>query len=119
MTNYYEILEVSRDATLEEIRAAYRRLALRYHPDKNPGDQVAEKQFKRVAEAYQVLADTEKRQLYDLYGDAGLAGLDASAASRISSTLSGRSSRISSVTGAPKGPRISPNPAPICGSGWC
>jgi molecular chaperone DnaJ len=76
MTNYYEILEVSRDATLEEIRAAYRRLALRYHPDKNPGDQVAEKQFKRVSEAYQVLADTEKRQLYDLYGDAGLIGLD-------------------------------------------
>jgi molecular chaperone DnaJ len=76
MTNYYEILEVLRDATLQEIRAAYRRLALRYHPDKNPGDQVAEKQFKRVSEAYQVLADSEKRQLYDLYGDAGLAGLD-------------------------------------------
>jgi molecular chaperone DnaJ len=76
MTNYYEILEVAREATLEEIRAAYRRLALRYHPDKNPGDQVAEKQFKRVSEAYQVLADLEKRQLYDLYGDAGLAGLD-------------------------------------------
>jgi DnaJ-class molecular chaperone len=76
MTNFYEILEISRHATLEEIRAAYRRLALRYHPDKNPGDQVAEKQFKRVSEAYQVLADTEKRQLYDLYGDAGLAGLD-------------------------------------------
>jgi len=76
MTDYYEILEVSRDATQEEIRASYRRLALRYHPDKNPGDQVAEKQFKRVSEAYQVLADAEKRQLYDLYGDAGLAGLD-------------------------------------------
>ncbi len=76
MTNYYEILEVSREASLEEIRTAYRRLALKYHPDKNPGDHVAEEQFKEISEAYQVLADTEKRQLYDLYGDAGLVGLD-------------------------------------------
>jgi molecular chaperone DnaJ len=76
MTTYYEILEVSREANLEAIRTAYRRLALKYHPDKNPGDKVAEDQFKQISEAYQVLADTEKRQLYDLYGDAGLAGLD-------------------------------------------
>ena len=76
MTTYYEILEVSREATLEEIRTAYRRLALKYHPDKNPGDKEAEDRFKQISEAYQVLADTEKRQLYDLYGDAGLAGLD-------------------------------------------
>ena len=76
MPTYYEILEVSRESTLEEIRTAYRRLALKYHPDKNPGDKVAEDRFKEVAEAYQVLADLEKRQLYDLYGDAGLAGLD-------------------------------------------
>jgi molecular chaperone DnaJ len=76
MTTYYEILEVSREATLEEVRTAYRRLALKYHPDKNPGDRVAEEQFKEISEAYQVLADREKRQLYDLYGDAGLVGLD-------------------------------------------
>ena len=76
MPTYYEILEVLRESSLEEIRTAYRRLALRYHPDKNPGDQVAEERFKLVSEAYQVLADPEKRQLYDLYGDAGLAGLD-------------------------------------------
>jgi molecular chaperone DnaJ len=76
MPTYYEILEVSRESTLEEIRTAYRRLALKYHPDKNPGDQVAEDRFKVVSEAYQVLADPEKRQLYDLYGDAGLVGLD-------------------------------------------
>jgi molecular chaperone DnaJ len=76
MTNYYEILEVLREATHEEIKTAYRRLALQYHPDKNPGDQEAEEQFKRISEAYQVLADTEKRQLYDLYGEAGLVGLD-------------------------------------------
>ena len=78
MTTYYEILEISREAPLEEIRTAYRRLALKYHPDKNPGDKVAEDRFKQISEAYQVLADPEKRQLYDLYGDAGLAGLDIS-----------------------------------------
>lgn len=76
MTNYYEILEVLREATQDEIKTAYRRLALQYHPDKNPGDQEAEERFKQVSEAYRVLADSEKRQLYDLYGDAGLVGLD-------------------------------------------
>jgi molecular chaperone DnaJ len=76
MTNYYEILEVLREATQEEIKTAYRRLALLYHPDKNPGDREAEDKFKEISEAYRVLADTEKRQLYDLYGAAGLAGLD-------------------------------------------
>jgi len=76
MTNYYEILEVLREATQDEIKTAYRRLALQFHPDKNPDDKEAEEKFKRVSEAYRVLADSEKRQLYDLYGDAGLAGLD-------------------------------------------
>jgi molecular chaperone DnaJ len=76
MPTYYEILEVSRESILEEIRTAYRRLALKYHPDKNPGDKVAEDRFKQISEAYQVLADPGKRQLYDLYGAAGLAGLD-------------------------------------------
>jgi molecular chaperone DnaJ len=78
MTTYYEILEISREAPLEEIRTAYRRLALQYHPDKNPGDKGAEDRFRKISEAYQVLADPGKRQLYDLYGDAGLAGLDIS-----------------------------------------
>ena len=76
MPTYYEILEVSRESALGEIRAAYRQLALKYHPDKNPGDNEAEDRFKQISEAYQVLADPEKRQLYDLYGDAGLAGFD-------------------------------------------
>lgn len=76
MKDYYETLGVSRNASSEEIKSSYRRLALRYHPDKNPGDRVAEEQFKRVSEAYQVLSDGEKRQLYDLYGPAGLAGMD-------------------------------------------
>jgi len=76
MEDYYETLGISRNATLEEIKTAYRRLALKYHPDKNPGNKAAEEEFKRLSEAYQVLADTEKRQLYDLYGHAGLAGMD-------------------------------------------
>ena len=76
MAEYYEILGVSREAPLEEIKVSYRQLALKYHPDKNPGDKQAEEQFKLISEAYQVLSDTEKRQLYDLYGQAGLAGMD-------------------------------------------
>jgi molecular chaperone DnaJ len=76
MKDYYDILEVAREASLEQIKGTYRRLALRYHPDKNPGDSEAEEQFKLISEAYQVLSDTEKRQLYDLYGHAGLAGMD-------------------------------------------
>jgi molecular chaperone DnaJ len=76
MEDYYETLGISRNCTLEEIKTAYRRLALKYHPDKNPGNKAAEERFKKLSEAYQVLADTEKRQLYDLYGHAGLAGLD-------------------------------------------
>jgi molecular chaperone DnaJ len=77
MMDYYEILGLHRDATLEEVKASYRRLALRYHPDRNPGSKVAEEQFKRISEAYQVLSDSEKRHLYDLYGHAGLAGVEA------------------------------------------
>ncbi len=76
MTSYYEILEVSREASQEEIKTAYRRLALLFHPDKNPENQEAEEKFKQISEAYRILADSERRQLYDLYGDAGLAGLD-------------------------------------------
>ncbi len=76
MPEYYEILGVSRDASVEQIKGSYRQLALKHHPDKNPGDKQAEEQFKLISEAYQVLSDTEKRQLYDLYGHAGVAGMD-------------------------------------------
>jgi len=70
--DYYEILGVSRNATPEELKKAYRNLALKYHPDKNPGDKEAENKFKEAAEAYEVLANPEKRELYDRYGHAGL-----------------------------------------------
>jgi len=72
--DYYAILGVSRTATQEEIKKAYRRLAIKYHPDRNPGDKEAEEKFKEAAEAYEILGDPEKRAKYDRYGDAAFAG---------------------------------------------
>jgi molecular chaperone DnaJ len=73
--DYYETLGVGRDADDEEIRKAYRRLAMQYHPDRNVGDKEAEEKFKEAAEAYEVLRDAQKRQRYDRYGHAGLEGM--------------------------------------------
>jgi len=70
--DYYEILSVERTANDGEIKSAYRKLALRYHPDRNPGDHAAEEKFKECAEAYAVLADADKRAAYDRYGHAGV-----------------------------------------------
>lgn len=70
--DYYESLGVSRKASIEEIKKAYRQLALKYHPDKNPGDASAERLFKEVAEAFEVLSDPEKRAIFDRYGYQGL-----------------------------------------------
>jgi len=72
--DYYEILGVDRGATADEIKKAYRKLALQYHPDRNPGDASAEDKFKEATEAYEVLRDTEKRSLYDQYGHSGVTG---------------------------------------------
>jgi len=72
--DYYEVLAVSREATSEEVRRAYRREALKCHPDRNPGDAAAESKFKEVNEAYQILSDDNKRGLYDQFGHAGLDG---------------------------------------------
>jgi len=72
--DYYEVLGVSRDAGEEEMKKAYRKLAMKCHPDKNPGDKEAEDQFKEAAEAYEVLRNGEKRDIYDRYGHEGLAG---------------------------------------------
>ncbi len=70
--DYYEILEVTKSADKSSIKKAYRKMAMKYHPDKNPGDSEAEEKFKAVNEAYQVLSDDEKRAIYDRYGKAGL-----------------------------------------------
>jgi len=70
--DYYEVLEVARTATDQELKSAYRKLAMRYHPDKNPGDATAEEKFKEAAEAYAVLSDGEQRRRYDRFGHAGV-----------------------------------------------
>ncbi len=72
--DFYEILGVSKNATKEEIKKAYRQQALKYHPDKNPGDKKAEEMFKEAAEAYEVLSNDEKRSRYDRFGHAGMNG---------------------------------------------
>lgn len=75
--DYYEVLEVSKSCSGAELKKSYRKLAMKYHPDRNPGDKEAEDQFKIVNEAYQVLSDDEKRSIYDRYGKAGLEGQGA------------------------------------------
>ncbi len=72
--DYYEVLDVGKNATAEEIKKAYRKKALQYHPDKNPDNKEAEEKFKEAAEAYEVLSNLDKRQRYDQFGHAGLGG---------------------------------------------
>lgn len=77
MADYYDVLGVSKGATQEEVKKAYRKRALQFHPDRNPGDPEAEKKFKEISEAYEVLGDEQKRQMYDRYGKEAFAGAGA------------------------------------------
>ena len=72
--DYYEVLGVAKTATADEIKKAYRKKAIQYHPDRNPGDKEAEEKFKEAAEAYEVLSNADKRARYDQFGFAGVDG---------------------------------------------
>jgi molecular chaperone DnaJ len=75
--DYYEVLGVEKSAPIDDIKKAYRKLAIKYHPDKNPGNKESEEKFKEATEAYEILADAKKRQSYDQFGFAGVEGLNA------------------------------------------
>lgn len=86
--DYYEVLGVSRSANLDEIKSAYRKLAMQYHPDRNPGDKLSEEKFKEAAEAYEVLSDADKRAKYDRYGFDGVRGTQSNGFNDVSDIFS-------------------------------
>jgi molecular chaperone DnaJ len=83
--DYYQVLEVAKTATPDEIKKAYRKMAMKYHPDRNPGDKASEEKFKEAAEAYEVLHDENKRRRYDMHGHGGLSGMGGEGAPNFSS----------------------------------
>ncbi|MEW5914258.1 MAG: molecular chaperone DnaJ [Thermodesulfobacteriota bacterium] len=109
---YYEILEVERHADGETIKKAYRRMALRYHPDRNPDDAEAEARFKEAAEAYEVLRDPEKRRLYDLYGFEGLSSSGFRGFAGMGDIFSAFSDIFEGLFGFGGGPGASKGPRP-------
>jgi len=87
--DYYEVLGVQKNSSKDDIKKAYRKLAIQYHPDKNPGNKPAEEKFKEATEAYEILADDRKRQAYDQFGFAGVEGMGAPNAHDFSQTFRG------------------------------
>ena len=122
--DYYEVLGVARDASEDEIKRAYRKLALKYHPDHNPNNSEAEQKFKEASEAYAVLSDPEKRKQYDQFGHAafdGGAGAPPTPAWAAASTVrktflpsSATSSATCSASAAPAAAARAPSRAMIC-----
>ena len=93
--DYYEVLGVGKDASAEEIKKAYRKLAMKYHPDQNAGDADAEAKFKEVGEAYKILSDDEKRSRYDQYGFAGVdPNFGAGAGGYVAATAGGKAGAV-------------------------
>jgi len=109
--DYYEILGVRNDADEEELKRAYRKLAMQYHPDRNIGDREAEEKFKEASEAYEVLRDPEKRQRYDRYGHAGLEGMNVAHFSDVHSVFDLFGDLLGDFFGSPRG-RSRRGPAP-------
>ena len=87
--DFYDVLNVTRTASADEIKKAYRKLALQYHPDRNPGNKEAEEKFKEAAEAYEALSDPQKRQRYDQFGHEGMRGTDFRPFTNVMSSASG------------------------------
>ena len=110
--DYYKILNISKDASEEDIKKSYRKIAMQHHPDRNPGNREAEEKFKIASEAYEVLRDPEKRQIYDRYGIEGLRVLDslASGVLKISSLPSGISLKTFLVSEPLKGAGLGARP---------
>src|SRR4051794_4113797 len=108
--DYYEILGVAKEADGEEIKRAYRKLAMQYHPDRTMGDPDGEEKFKEAAEAYEVLRDPEKRRRYDRYGHAGLEGMNIPHFNNAQSVFDIFGDLFGGIFGEQRGGRHGPQP---------
>ena len=112
--DYYEVLGVPREASEDDLKKSYRKLAFKMHPDRNPGDKKAEADFKEASEAYEVLSDKDKRARYDQFGHAGL---DPSMAGEGVDPMAPPAGGNAAATPAAAGPKIGRNDPCHCGSG--